>query len=287
MTDQPAPPTGSRSRAGARPGRRRRHDPAGLGLAHSIARSVGAQRRRRRRGPRRDRVDPQSPGPGPTTATPSCSATPSTTSSSAKGWVTDLNVHTLLARWPAWSARSNAEHSKPESYADSVLTVRDRLAGLGDPAPDRWHRNWSPMLNDAARRRHRHQDQDPRSGRPVLEEGPALGPRRPRSRATPTADSLLSHPSATRRGSLGHSAGDDPLQQSRMRRVIWTDLRILVLDTGRVWWRLCRRSSGLYLPGWLASQLALRSRSSPAMALLAHAGALRVSTSSSLSLRSC
>ena len=37
-----------------------------------------------------------------------------------------------------------------------------------------------------------------------------------------------------------------------------TDLRILVVDTGRVWWRLLPQLLGLYLAGWLASQLVLR-----------------------------
>ncbi|SDT42704.1 hypothetical protein SAMN04488543_4327 [Friedmanniella luteola] len=37
-----------------------------------------------------------------------------------------------------------------------------------------------------------------------------------------------------------------------------TDLRILVVDSGRVWWRLLPQLLGLYLLGWLGSQLALR-----------------------------
>ena len=37
-----------------------------------------------------------------------------------------------------------------------------------------------------------------------------------------------------------------------------TDLRILVVDTGRVWWRLLPQVLGLYLLGWLGSQVAMR-----------------------------
>jgi len=37
-----------------------------------------------------------------------------------------------------------------------------------------------------------------------------------------------------------------------------TDVRILVVDTGRVWWRLLPQLLCLYLAGWLASQLVLR-----------------------------
>ena len=43
-------------------------------------------------------------------------------------------------------------------------------------------------------------------------------------------------------------------------RVPWTDFRILVVDTGRVWWRLLPQILGLYLAGWLRSQLTLGSR---------------------------
>lgn len=40
--------------------------------------------------------------------------------------------------------------------------------------------------------------------------------------------------------------------------MIWTDLRILVLDTGRVWWRLLPQLLTVYLLGWLGSELAQR-----------------------------
>ena len=56
MSDQ-GPTTGS--------GEGEKHDPTGLGLAQSIARSVEARGRRRGRTARRDRVDPQSSGARP------------------------------------------------------------------------------------------------------------------------------------------------------------------------------------------------------------------------------
>jgi hypothetical protein len=40
--------------------------------------------------------------------------------------------------------------------------------------------------------------------------------------------------------------------------VIWADLRILVLDTGRVWWRTLPQLLSIYLLGWLGAQLAQR-----------------------------
>lgn len=38
--------------------------------------------------------------------------------------------------------------------------------------------------------------------------------------------------------------------------MIWADLRVLVLDTGRVWWRTLPRLVTVYLLGWLGDQLA-------------------------------
>jgi hypothetical protein len=40
--------------------------------------------------------------------------------------------------------------------------------------------------------------------------------------------------------------------------VIWADLRILVLDTGRVWWRTLPQILSVYLIGWVGAQLAQR-----------------------------
>ena len=40
--------------------------------------------------------------------------------------------------------------------------------------------------------------------------------------------------------------------------MIWADLRILVLDTGRVWWRTLPQILAVYLAGWIGSQLALK-----------------------------
>ena len=40
--------------------------------------------------------------------------------------------------------------------------------------------------------------------------------------------------------------------------MLTADLRILVVDTGRVWWRLLPQILAIYLLGWLGSELALR-----------------------------
>ena len=99
------------------------HDPTGLGLARSIARSVGTQVRRRR--PRtRATVEPQASGSHPGDRDPQLLGAALDRLIESKGWSTDLSVHTLLGRWPALVGPTNAAHSHPESYSDGVLTIR-------------------------------------------------------------------------------------------------------------------------------------------------------------------
>jgi predicted nucleic acid-binding Zn ribbon protein len=110
MTEPPQPPA---------------HNDTGLDLARRIAQSVGAQsRRRRRRDIRRDQIVPQSSGTHPDDRDPKLLSEAVDQLIEAKGWATDLNVHTLLARWSSLVGGVNAAHSHPESYADTVLTVR-------------------------------------------------------------------------------------------------------------------------------------------------------------------
>ena len=40
--------------------------------------------------------------------------------------------------------------------------------------------------------------------------------------------------------------------------MLWTELRVLIVDTGRVWWRLLPVIMGVYLLGWLGSEVTLR-----------------------------
>ena len=110
MTEPPQPPA---------------HNDTGLDLARKIAQSVGAQsRRRRRRDNRREPIVPQSSGTHPDDRDPKLLSEAVEQLIEAKGWATDLNVHTLLARWSSLVGGVNAAHSHPESYADTVLTVR-------------------------------------------------------------------------------------------------------------------------------------------------------------------
>jgi predicted nucleic acid-binding Zn ribbon protein len=98
------------------------HDPTGLNLARTVARSVGA--RRRRRTPMKRSTDPQVSGARPDDRDPKLLSAAVDDLVRAKGWTTDINVHTLLARWPLLVGPVNAAHSRPEAYADAVLTVR-------------------------------------------------------------------------------------------------------------------------------------------------------------------
>lgn len=100
------------------------HDPAGLDLAQSTVKAVGARRRRRPRA-RRDLVsDPQVSGARPDDRDPKQLGEAFEHLVDAKGWATELNVHTVLARWSTLVGPVNAEHSWPESFTDSVLVVR-------------------------------------------------------------------------------------------------------------------------------------------------------------------
>jgi len=99
------------------------HDPTGLDLARSIARSVGSQVRRRTSAPR-TRTEPQSSSAHPDDRDPQLLATALNRLVESKGWSTDINVHTLLGRWPVLVGPTNAAHSHPEAYSDGVLTVR-------------------------------------------------------------------------------------------------------------------------------------------------------------------
>ncbi len=106
------------------------HDSTGLDLARTIARSIGAQSRRRRRRPggpgseRRMPTEPQSSGARPDDRDPQLLGRAIDRLVDSRGWSTEVSMHLLLSKWPALVGSANAEHSHPESYVDSVLTVR-------------------------------------------------------------------------------------------------------------------------------------------------------------------
>jgi predicted nucleic acid-binding Zn ribbon protein len=100
------------------------HDPSGLELAQTVARSLGAQARRRRRSGWSRRVGPQVSGARADDRDPKLLADAVERLVETKGWTTEINVHTLLARWALLVGATNAAHSQPEGYSDTVLTVR-------------------------------------------------------------------------------------------------------------------------------------------------------------------
>jgi predicted nucleic acid-binding Zn ribbon protein len=102
------------------------HDPTGLGLARSVANAIKASTRRRgrRSPPGGTPAESARSGAAPDDRDPRVLGDALERLMEAKGWTTDLGVHTLLARWAVLVGPVNAEHSRPESYADGVLTVR-------------------------------------------------------------------------------------------------------------------------------------------------------------------
>jgi predicted nucleic acid-binding Zn ribbon protein len=100
------------------------HDPTGLELAQTVARSLGAQARRRRRAAAPKPVEPQLSGARADDRDPKPLSDAVERLVESKGWTTELSVQTLLARWALLVGSTNAEHFRPEAYADTVLTVR-------------------------------------------------------------------------------------------------------------------------------------------------------------------
>lgn len=107
------------------------HDPGGLDLARSVAQSLGlgARSNRPRRGNtyRSGRVvgpGPQVSGPHPDDRDPQRLGAAVERLVESKGWTTEVDLRSMLARWPGLVGPVNAAHSHPESYTDTVLTVR-------------------------------------------------------------------------------------------------------------------------------------------------------------------
>ena len=122
--------TGGGAESRAEPAPTVDHDSTGLDLARTIARSIGAQSRRRRRRPggpgseRRTATEPQSSSARPDDRDPQLLGRAIDRLVDSRGWATEVSMHLLLSKWPALVGSANAEHSQPESYVDTVLTVR-------------------------------------------------------------------------------------------------------------------------------------------------------------------
>lgn len=89
------------------------HDPQGTELARRIARAT------RGAAPKPKRTRSSAPGDAPAALGEVLREV-----IAAEGWTREVNLHQLLARWEDLVGPVNAAHSRPESYAETVLTVR-------------------------------------------------------------------------------------------------------------------------------------------------------------------
>lgn len=115
------------------------HDPTGIELAASIAHQTiasaprageavtlppprGVSKGRPRRGRRPTGV--QFSGSGPDERDPQTVGAVLGRVIRDRGWSTQVNVRSLLARWSELVGPTNAAHSTPESFSEGVLTIR-------------------------------------------------------------------------------------------------------------------------------------------------------------------
>lgn len=100
------------------------HDPTGVDLARRIAGAVASGPRRRARKKREGRPGPQLSSARPDDRDPQLIGSTVEALMSDRGWVKQITVHQLLGRWAVLVGPTNAAHSTPVSYADTVVTVR-------------------------------------------------------------------------------------------------------------------------------------------------------------------
>ena len=118
--------------------------------------------------------------PSPTSATRSCSTSPSAGWSRTTAGRSTSGSTPSSAAGPSWSAPEIGAHSTPETFADGTLVVRTDSTAWATQlkllAPSVVRR-----LNEELGARHGDRDRGARPPGPELEEGPPVGPRRPRS----------------------------------------------------------------------------------------------------------
>jgi len=110
------------------------YEPTGLDLARSLTAGLTGGPARRRTGSGagtltgpgggRRRGGPQVSGAHPDERDPQTLGRTVDKLLAHRGWASELNVHTILGRWPALVGPQLAEHTTPEAYADQVITVR-------------------------------------------------------------------------------------------------------------------------------------------------------------------
>lgn len=103
------------------------HDPTGVDLARQIAAQVSSSAvrpRRKRRRPPNAPSGVQVSGAHPDDRDPMLLGAAMDRLVEQKGWNTQVNIHLLLGNWRKLVGAVNADHSRPEAFADGVLTVR-------------------------------------------------------------------------------------------------------------------------------------------------------------------
>jgi predicted nucleic acid-binding Zn ribbon protein len=105
------------------------HDKQGLELAKSLAARLKQQAAKGGIMPVKRRRRPRIGGAQISSARPDDRDPQRLTSTLGRlmrdqGWEVDVAVHGVMARWPSIVGPEMAEHCKPESYDDTVLTVR-------------------------------------------------------------------------------------------------------------------------------------------------------------------
>ncbi|GAA1567752.1 DUF721 domain-containing protein [Kribbella hippodromi] len=111
------------------PGPEAEHDKQGLDLAKSLAGRLKQQAAKGGIKPVKRRRRPRIDGAQISSARPDDRDPQRLTNTLGRlmrdqGWEVDVAVHGVMARWPSIVGREMAEHCKPESYEDTVLTVR-------------------------------------------------------------------------------------------------------------------------------------------------------------------
>lgn len=92
------------------------HDPQGLDVARQVAR---AARRDAAPAPR-----PRKRSSKPSKDEPEALGELLKDVMDTQGWTTEVKLHHLLGGWASLVGEVNAAHSRPETFADKVLTVR-------------------------------------------------------------------------------------------------------------------------------------------------------------------
>jgi predicted nucleic acid-binding Zn ribbon protein len=105
------------------------HDKQGLDLAKSLAARLKQQAAKGGIMPVKRRRRPRIGGAQISSARPDDRDPQQLTNTLGRlmrdqGWEVDVAVHGVMARWPSIVGPEMAEHCKPESYDDTVLTVR-------------------------------------------------------------------------------------------------------------------------------------------------------------------